>query len=83
MYITVNDIIGEKRINLSYPIHNFDPKDVAVVSMISDNIQYWLKEPVKLVIHKTGEEKLLSKGVYNRKGTRCIDRIGEIEVETL
>ena len=24
MYITINDIIGEKTIDLSYPIQNFD-----------------------------------------------------------
>ena len=37
MYITVNDVIGEKRINLSYPIKG---KDIAVVSMLNDNVQY-------------------------------------------
>ena len=36
MYITVNDIIGEKMIDLSYPIQNFDfSKEVAVVSMLT------------------------------------------------
>ena len=35
MYITINDIIGEKRIDLSYPIH--PRKDTAVISMLSDN----------------------------------------------
>ena len=39
MYITINDVIGEKRIDLSYPIKG---KDIAVVSMLSDNVQYWL-----------------------------------------
>ena len=37
MYITINDIIGEARIDLSYPIEG---KEIAVVSMLSDNIQY-------------------------------------------
>ena len=36
MYITINDVIGEKRIDLSYPIKG---KDIAVVSMLSDNVQ--------------------------------------------
>ena len=40
MYITINDVIGEKRINLSYTIQG---KEVAVVSMFSDNVQYWIK----------------------------------------
>ena len=39
MYITINDIIGKKRINLSYPIKG---KEITVVSMLSDNVQYWL-----------------------------------------
>ena len=41
MYITINDIKGEKTIDLSYPIQNFDSsKEVAVVRMLSNNIQY-------------------------------------------
>ena len=38
MYVTINDVIGEKRINLSYPIHS--NKEVAVITMLSDNVQY-------------------------------------------
>ena len=38
MYITINDIKGEKRIDLSYPIHS--GKEIAVIIMLSDNIQY-------------------------------------------
>ena len=38
MYITVNDVIGEKRINLSYPIH--PRKEIAVIAMFSNNVQY-------------------------------------------
>ena len=37
MYITINDIIGEKRIDLFYPIKG---REIAVVSMLSDNVQY-------------------------------------------
>ena len=38
MYITINDIIGEKMIDLSYPIQNFDfSNEVAVISIFSDN----------------------------------------------
>ena len=40
MYITINDIIGEKRIDLSYPIHS--GREIAVVSMFNDNVQYQL-----------------------------------------
>ena len=38
MYITINDIKGEKRIDLSYSIHS--DKEIAVIRMLSDNIQY-------------------------------------------
>ena len=41
MYITINNIKGEKRIDLSYPIQNFDSdKEIAVIRMLSDNVQY-------------------------------------------
>ena len=45
MYITINDVIGEKRIDLSYPIKG---KEIAVVSMLSDNVQYWLQGSVEV-----------------------------------
>ena len=60
MYITVNDIIGEKTIYLSYPI--YPVKEITVISMLSDNVQYLLKEPVKVLL-KTGKNVELSKGV--------------------
>ena len=41
MYITINNIKGKKRIDLSYSIHNFDPgKEIAVIRMLSDNVKY-------------------------------------------
>ena len=41
MYITINDIVGEKKIDLSYPIKNFDyRKEITVFTMFSDNVQY-------------------------------------------
>ena len=40
MYVTITNIVGEKRTDLAYPITNFDSsKEVAVVSLFSDNIQ--------------------------------------------
>ena len=64
MYITINDIIGEKRINLSYPICS--NKEVAVVSMLSDNVQYWLQGSIEVLL-KTGKKIVLNKGVYMDK----------------
>ena len=40
MYITINNIKGEKRIDLSYSIKNFDSAEIAVVSLFSNNVQY-------------------------------------------
>ena len=63
MYITINDVIGEKRIDLSYPIKG---KDIAVVSMLSDNVQYWLQGFIEVLL-KTGKKIMLNKGVYLHK----------------
>ena len=59
MYITINDVIGEARIDLSYPIKG---NKIAVVSMLSDNVQYWLQGHLKVQLKK-GEEIALNKGV--------------------
>ena len=40
MYIMINDIKGEKGIDLSYPIKNFDFTEIAVIRMLSNNVQY-------------------------------------------
>ena len=40
MNIKINDVKGEKRIDLSYPIKNFDFAEIAVVSLFSNNVQY-------------------------------------------
>ena len=63
MYVTINDVIGEKRIDLSYPIKG---KEIAVVSMLSDNVQYWLQGSIEVLL-KTGEKIALNKGVYMNK----------------
>ena len=60
MNITINDVIGEKRIDLSYPIKG---KKIAVVSMLSDNVQYWLQGSIEVLL-KTGKKIVLNKGVY-------------------
>ena len=38
MYITINNIKGEKRIDLSYSIDS--DKEITVIMMLSDNSQY-------------------------------------------
>ena len=61
MYITINDIIGEKRIDLSYPIRS--NKEIAVVSMLSNNVEYWLQGSIEVLL-KTDKKIVLNKGVY-------------------
>ena len=63
MYITINNVIGEKRIHLSYPIKG---KEIAVVSMLSDNVQYWLQGSIEVLL-KMGKKIVLNKGVYTDK----------------
>ena len=46
MYITIDDVVGKRRIDLSYLIKNFDSsKEVAVVTVFSENVQYEFTEP--------------------------------------
>ena len=63
MYITINDVTGEKRIDLSYPIEG---KDIAVVSMLSNNVQYWLQGSIEVLL-KASKKIVLNKGVYTDK----------------
>ena len=65
MYITINDIIGEKTIDLSYPIKtsNFS-KEVAVITMLSDNVQYKLIKPHTIMDDISGKQKLISSKTY-------------------
>ena len=64
MYITINDIKGQKRIDLSYL--NYSKKEIAVISMHSNNAQYWLQGPIK-VLSVTGKKIVLNKAVYMDK----------------
>ena len=63
MYITINDVIGEARIDLSYPIKG---REIAVVSIFSNNVQYWLQGTIEMLL-KTGKKIALSKTVYTDK----------------
>ena len=60
MYITITDIVGEKRIDLAFLIKG---KELANVSMFNDNVQYQIRNSVKL-LPKTGQKEELLKGVY-------------------
>ena len=71
MYITINDIKGEKTIDLSYPIHSTAGwgearKEIAVVSMHSSNSQILLRRSIEVLL-KTGKKIVLNKEVYTDK----------------
>ena len=52
---------------LSYPIQNFDSsKEVAVVRMISDNIQYKVTKPLELKLVDDSEKQILN-GPYTKR----------------
>ena len=68
MYITINDVIGGKTIDLSYPIHSTARwgKEIAVVSMHSSNSQILLHRSIE-VLSVMGKKIVLNKGVYMDK----------------
>ena len=68
MYITINDIIGEKTIDLSYSIWNFSSSmEIAVISMLSENTQYEMTKPLKLKLVDGSEKEVLSKTYMSRE----------------
>ena len=64
MYITINDIRGEKTIDLSYPIHS--EKEITVVSMHTSNSKIFLHRSIEFLL-KTRKKIVLNKGVYTDK----------------
>ena len=65
MYITVNNIKGEKRIDLSYSIQNFDPdKEIAVIRMLSDNVKYEILKLRSVMDSISDTQKMIPKGAY-------------------
>ena len=75
MYITINDVIGEKTIDLPYPIRNFGStagrgeasKEIAVISMLSKNTKYEMTKPLKLKLVDGSEKEVLSKTYTSRE----------------
>ena len=56
----ITDVMGEKRINPTYLIQG---KEVAIISTFSDNIQYGIREHVKVLLI-TNEEKMLPEKMF-------------------
>ena len=64
MYITINNIKGESRIDLSYSIQNFDSdKEIAVIRMLSDTVQYQVLK-LRSVMDPISDTKMVPNGTY-------------------
>ena len=73
MYITINDIKGEKKIDLSYPIQNFDSSkehlggrstEITVIRMLSDNVKYEILKLRAVMDPISDTKKMISSGTY-------------------
>ena len=62
MYITINDIKGEKRIDLSYSSDSY--KEIAVIIMLSDNIKYNILKFRSVMDPISDRKKMTSSGSY-------------------
>ena len=71
----ITDVVGEKRIDLVYLIWNLDSsKEVAVVSMFTDNVQYLIREPLKVLLIMNEEGHLLEEVFIDRELNASIGR---------
>ena len=76
MYITINDIKGEKRIDLSYSIDS--DKEIAVIIMLSDNIQYKVLQLRSVM--DSDSKKLIPSGTYaSRELLSMLEGIVELD----
>ena len=65
MYITINNIKGEKRIDLCYSIQNFDSgKEIAVIRMLSNNVQYEILKLRAVMDPISNSKKMIPSGTY-------------------
>ena len=62
MYVKINDIVDGKTVYLAYPVRG---KEVAIVSMFSENIRYKFTEP--WTIELGSRNKLVMVGTYMRR----------------
>ena len=65
MYITINNIKGEKRIDLSYSTQNFDSaKEIAVIRMLGDNVKYEILKLYAVMDLISNAKKTILSGTY-------------------
>ena len=65
MYITINNITGEKMIDLSYSIQNFDSTmEIAIIRMLSDNVKYEILKLRAVMDPISDTKKMIPSGTY-------------------
>ena len=65
MYITINNIKGEKRIDLSYSIQNFNSdKEIVVIRMLSNNVKYEILKRRTVMDSISDTKKVIPSGTY-------------------
>ena len=65
MYITIYNIKGESRIDLSYSIQNFDSdKEIVVIRMLSDNVEYEILKLRSVMDPISDTKKMIPNGTY-------------------
>ena len=80
MYITINNIKGEKRVDLSYSIQNFDSdKEIAVIRMLSDNVKYKILKVREVMDPISDTKKMIPKRAYaDRELISMVEEIVEL-----
>ena len=81
MYITINNIKGEKRIDLSYSNKNFNSdKEIAVIRMLSDNVQYEILKLSSVMDPISDAKKTIPSGIYaGRQLLSIVEGIVELD----
>ena len=65
MYIIINNIKGEKKIDLSYSIQNFDSdKEIAVIRMLSDKVKYKILTLHTVMDPISDTKRMIPSGTY-------------------
>ena len=77
----INDVKGEKRIDLSYSIQNFDSdKKIAVIRMLSDNVQYEILKLRAVMDPVSDAKKTIPSGTYaDRQLLSIVEGIVELK----
>ena len=80
MYITINNIKGEKRIDLSCSVQSFDSdKKIAVIRMLSDNVKYEILKLRSVMDPIADAKKTIPKETYaGRELISMLERILEL-----